>query len=305
MKNRTLFIHLSQRSYLIMAVIVLLAALSVACNGNSADPAVEPTAVADAPPAAQPTDAPAAAPTEPLTAVPPTAEPTAPPTIAPTEAPPAASFGTGYCGNAFYPVIEGRVYHYGTTSSLGNSEYSNSYSDVTDSSFTITTTMSDDSALSANWQCTAEGLVSPQILQFPVDVGDLEVTFVDTTGLTIPSEDMFQVGKSWPFHYVATATMNIEGTFSMDITQVVDLTHAVTAIEAVSVPAGDFPNAVRVETTGTMASLLTPGATPQPGDMFPMNYTSWYVEGVGLVRSEMPDLFSTGSSNITELLAFE
>jgi len=83
------------------------------------------------------------------------------------------------------------------------------------------------------------------------------------------------------------------------------MTNTVTAIEAISVPAGDFPNAVRVETASSIGSVISMGGQAQPGVTLEMPYTSWYVEGVGLVRTEMPDFFGDGANYITELVSYE
>lgn len=282
-------------------MLLLVAAALVACGGDEAAEAPEAPAATEAVAEVAPVEE---APAEP-TAAPPTTEPTAAPTEAPTE-PAAPLFATGYCGHAFYPVVDGRVLTYATNSTLeGTGEYTTTYSNVTDTSFTLSTDVGDDMVIAVNWQCSAGGLLSPEFSQLPGGMEGMDIEFTEASGISIPSEEMFQVGESWPLHYVANATMAVGDDASMQMQQTFDLTNTVTAIEAISVPAGDFPNAVRVETTGSISTAVNMGGQQQPGVSFDMNYTSWYAEGVGLVRQEMPDFFGTGSNYITELVSVD
>ncbi len=282
-------------------MLLLVTAALVACGGDEAAEAPEAPAATEAVAEVAPVEE---APAEP-TAAPPTTEPTAAPTEAPTE-PAAPLFATGYCGHAFYPVVDGRVLTYATNSTLeGTGEYTTTYSNVTDTSFTLSTDVGDDMVIAVNWQCSAGGLLSPEFSQLPGGMEGMDIEFTEASGISIPSEEMFQVGESWPLHYVANATMAVGDDASMQMQQTFDLTNTVTAIEAISVPAGDFPNAVRVETTGSISTAVNMGGQQQPGVSFDMNYTSWYAEGVGLVRQEMPDFFGTGSNYITELVSVD
>lgn len=284
-------------------MLLLVAAALAACGGDEAPETPAATeAVAETAPVEEAPAEPTAAPP---TAEPPTAEPTAAPTEAPTE-PAAPLFATGYCGNAFYPVIDGRVLHYATNSTFeGAGDYTTTYSNVTDTSFTISTDVGEGMVIATDWQCSADGLLSPQFSQLPGGMEGMDIEFTEASGISIPPEEMFQVGESWPLHYVANATVAMDDTTSMEMVQTFDMTNTVTAIEAVSVPAGDFPNAVRVETIGTISSTITMGGQQQPGISLDLNYTSWYAEGVGLVRQEMPDFFGTGSNYITELVSVD
>ena len=70
---------------------------------------------------------------------------------------------TGECGNAFFPVIDGRTLTYSTTMTAdgGSGEITTSFDNVTDSSFTYITQV-DDHTFETDWQCTDEGLLSPE-----------------------------------------------------------------------------------------------------------------------------------------------
>jgi hypothetical protein len=86
-----------------------------------------------------------------------------------------------------------------------------------------------------------------------------------------------------------------------------DMTNTVTGIEAVSVPAGEFPEAVRVETTGTIGIAMSIGDTAQPATSIDMSFTSWYVEGIGMVRQDVSGLLGEGEvgDSVTELISVE
>lgn len=282
---------------LVLLLLMLALGATVACGGDNEAQVVE------APTEAPATEAPAQPTAVPPTAAPPTAEPTAEP---PTEEPEQV-FAPGECGNAFYPVVDGRAMTYSTNAAdLGAAEYTTIFTNVTDSSFTLTTDLGDGDVFATDWQCSTEGLLSPEFSQLPGGLEGMSIEFVDATGVTIPSENMFQVGESWPTHYVANATMAIDDTSSLTMIQTIDMTNTVTGIESVTVPAGDYPEAVVVETVSTISTAMSNGDEAQPAMTIEMNYTSWYVEGVGLVKQEITEFFGdSGGSYITELIAVQ
>ena len=296
---KTNLFHSSSVSRLFLLVMALLAVIVLAaCGGEDAAPeAAAPTEAA-----AAPADAATAEPT----AIPPTAEPTAAPSPVPPTAEPSA-LATGECGNEFYPVVEGRALTYTTnTEGLGAGDYTTIFSNVTDSSFTLTTDVGDGDFIATDWQCAADGLLSPEFTQMPGGMDDLQIEFVEATGFTIPAVDKFRVGESWPTHYVANATMAVGDSDPIVMVQTIDMTNTVTGIEAVSVPAGDYPEAVVVDTVTTINIGMTIDGVEQTMNVIEMSYQSWYVEGIGLVRQEIADFFGeAGGSYLTELVTIE
>jgi hypothetical protein len=296
------------------ALAVLLLALLVACGGGEAAP--EATAVEAAPTVAE-------APTEAATVAPPTeAAPTDAPTAAPEAATPtvdptaeAQAAGpdgpvvmVGDCGNAFYPVAEGRSLTYSSNfEALGSVEYTTTFSDVTESSFTITTDVGEGEVVAVTWTCTGEGMLSPEFSQMPGGIEGMSIEFVEATGVSIPTEEMFEPGQSWTTHYVANATMPDVGAGEMTMVQTMDMTNTVAGIESVTVPAGEFPDAVRVDTTGTISIALSMAGTPQPGSTIEMTYTTWYVRDIGMVRQDLSSLLGEGGTggSVTELLSIQ
>lgn len=287
---------------------MLMAALA-ACGGNNAAP--EPTAIAEAPTvAAEPTDAPPAA--EPTDA-PPTAAPTEAPTAEPTEEPAAEPETgelvlTGECANPFFPVVEGRTYHYNSyLEGFGESSYSITFSNVTDTSFTHTFTPGDeDISITTTWTCRDGGLLAPEFGGFTDLLEGMTFEFVEADGLTMPGEGDFFPGATWTTHYVANATMPDMGIGPITMVETIDMTHKVIGTEAVSVPYGDFPDAWRVEMTGTVTVAMSAGGVEQNGSAMPVNSVSWYVKDIGLVKQITTDTDFIGEGDgATELVAID
>lgn len=284
-----------------MAALLLLL---VACGGDEAPPEEAlPTPAAEVATEAPPVEQPTAVPTALPTTVPPTEEPTA----APTAETAGGATLSGDCANAYFPVVDGRVYTYSSSvSGFGVSNFTQTYSDVTDTSFTITIASGDGEPFANTWTCTGEGMLSPEFTQMPGGMeGMVSIDFVEAEGVTLPSEEMFQAGESWTTRYVAEAVIAVAESSQFTMTQTIEMTNNVIGSEAVSVPAGDFDNAVRVDTTGVIT--MTMGDTGMTTTI-DMNYSSWYVEDVGLVRQEFASLFGTEGANnpsVTELLSFE
>lgn len=304
----------TQRFYRLVCLLAALLLLALAaCGGGGASEAeIAPTdggaATAEPPTAAataEPTAEPTAAPTVEPTAEPPTAEPTA---AEPTAAPPAAAFSTGDCGNAFYPVVEGRVLTYRSNiAGIGETTYTTTYSDVSDTSFTITTGIGDGQAVVQTWRCSGEGMLSPEFSQMPGGLEGVQVEFTEASGVSIPSEDTLRNGGAWSTHYVANATMPDLGAGAMAFEQTIDLENSVVGVEAVTVPAGDFPEAIRVDTAGTISMAMGAGDATQPATAFDIAYSSWYVEGVGVVRQDFSGLLGDAGegTNLAELVSIE
>ncbi len=294
------------RLVLLLMLVLAMVALA-ACGGDDAPEAQQTDVAPVATEAVVEATSVAEAPTAEPTAVPPTETPTEEPAAEPTAQTTSGVTLAGNCANAYFPVVDGRVYTYSSSiSGFGVSNFTQTYSDVTDDSFTITIDSGSGESFSNTWTCTGEGMLSPEFTQMPGGMeGMLSIDFVEAEGVTLPSEDMFQPGESWTTHYVAKAVINIPGAGEMNMTQTIDMTNNVIGIEAVSVPAGDFDSAVRVDTTG--AVTMDMGNTGMTTTI-DMSYSSWYVENVGLVRQEFSSVFGVeGADNpsVTELLSYE
>lgn len=283
----------------------------------------EPTLATDSLPAtATPEAAAAVSPTAPATAVPGAteeAQPTA--TLEATYTPEPVDAGgggategstlvSGNCANPYFPLAEGLTYRYRTTDSFtGESEYTITYSEITDDSVVATYNFDQDeetSTFSQTFQCSEEGILSPGPLQFPEEMGmEMEFTVVEATGLTLPAASRLTPGETWTTRYVVLGVGESEG-MSFQWEQTMEFENEVVAIEAVSVPAGDYPAAVRVDSTGAVSVVTTIGETETPLMSFDLEQSTWYVENIGMVRQESPDLFSDeGETSVVELVGVE
>jgi len=299
------------------SLLFLLASIAVlvACGGDAAAPSATPALPAEATvetAVTEPTAVSVATDTIVDTIVaeiPPEATNTPEPTIAPEPTdPPAPAATSGSCDNPFFPVVEGRGLRYrNTIPGIDTSEYTITYSMVSDSTFTGTISFDDGEALIQEWTCFDGGLLSPQLIQLPGGTEGITVEYSDLEGLTLPPADQMQPGGSWTTRYTASATMPDTGDGSMTMIQVTDMVSTVTGTESVTVPAGTYENAVRVETTGNITMTMAIGDQTAPSSDIEMSYTSWYVEGIGLVRQEMAGLFGEGPDDlsVTELVAIE
>jgi hypothetical protein len=305
---------------------VVVCLMLVACRAEepAAESAPPPATVVSAaptqPPATEPetTSAPAD-----LTAAPPTDAPAE--TIAATSSPeatytaepvdqggggigPQGNTPAGNCANPYYPVLAGATYRYRSTDSLsGTTDYRITYHNITSDSFEVSFDFGEPDdpeavTITQTWQCTAEGLLAPGVLQ----LSNMEMPFtfevVEAVGLTLPSS--FETGETWTTHYVVVGSGDVEST-SMSMEQTIDLTNEIVGTEAVSVPAGDYPAAVRVESSGTISIATTLGETAAPATMFDWSQTTWYVEGVGMVRQESAGILDETTPTVVELVAIE
>lgn len=309
MNTRTSSLLFQRRTVAIIVAALLLAALA-ACGGKSST-TLSP--VAGAPTAAQQTQTtPTTAPTEVQAAVAtetPAATPSPTPTPAATDTPaPTEAVTKGDCDNAFYPVVDGRIYHYNsTTSAAGEVPFTVAFSDVAASSFMETLTTPSWST-ETTWTCTADGILSPQ---YGILTGMLQGTgieFPEASGITLPNDDKFAPGATWTTHYKATISKAVPETgTTVNAVETIELNNKVVGTDPVSVPYGDFPNALRVETTGTISISASVGGVASPSSNIPITVDTWYVEGVGMVKQSSAKLpFIGGEGDISEeLVSFD
>lgn len=193
------------------------------------------------------------------------------------------------CDQPFSPTREGLEWQYRITGGDNAGVYTQRKTNIGSQGF-VQVNKGEKLERSDRYRCAPEGLV-------PVDFGGFEgfkVEVSKVTGVSIPSYDSWAVGNSWGY------VMDIQG----ETTQgpkvwgkgTLEVRYRVAGKETVSVPAGRF-NAFRVETTTTFKIDAKFGILS-----FPFNQqfqsTSWYAEGVGLVKS-------VSSRQTTELIAFK
>jgi hypothetical protein len=210
------------------------------------------------------------------------------------------------CYNPFFPIVEGASWTYQFDT---GDTYSNEVSNVDQNSFTLTQTFykdgEDNLVLTADWYCTSDGLLQGNFAQIDLlnqsaTDGGPEMTFetIQWEGQTLPAPDLMQVGYKWTATYSLTGDVDMEGIVTTaDAT--VTIQYKVGAIEEVIVPAGTFAQAYRVDSIGEIDIEMTMSGASVPLNMNGFDSSSWYVEGVGLVKTS--DEFS-GLSSGMELL---
>lgn len=318
----------------LVTILLLVMLILTACGGDGETAAPEaeattvavPTAMEEPTVEAEPTaDAEPSAEAEPTgvspTELPPTEPAAATSELEPTYTPEAIDQGgggatggstivEGDCANPYFPVTEGTTYRYRSSDGLsGESEYTITYSEVADDSFVATYNFDDEgetTSFSQTYQCSDEGILSPGPLQFPEEMGmEMEFTVVEASGLTVPTSTRMTPGETWTTRYVVQGIGESEG-MSFQWEQTMEFENEVVSIEEVSVPAGDYPAAVRVDSTGTVSVVTTVGETSMPLMSFDLDQSTWYVENIGMVRQESPDLFTDeGETSVVELVGIE
>jgi len=227
------------------------------------------------------------------------------------EEPPApAPMSDSPCYNPFYPLALGESYTYLLTYSdpmsadpnqVETAEFKIVSVGETEDTLTVQTVF-DDFSSEVNWICGADGLFSVEFAQFNVrQLSDVEIETISYDGITLPVESMWNIGYSWPLDYEINMSFSVQG-LSVNSHVITTMTSEITAIESVTVPAGTYPEAYRVETNGTITTETGVEGNMVPVDA-PLVFVSWYVKGVGMVKQDASNV-ETGT-NLTELIAVE
>lgn len=143
-----------------------------------------------------------------------------------------------------------------------------------------------------DWYCSEDGLLRGTFAQLELLSKSAEMEGVDFSfetleweGETLPAPELLEVGYTWTTEYRLSGEMNLEGSATtVDVTIVMDYT--VSAIEEVAVPAGTFAEAVRVDNTGDIELSIATGETNIPMSTLNFSSSTWYAEGVGMLKTE-------------------
>jgi hypothetical protein len=199
------------------------------------------------------------------------------------------------CYHPLFPVMEGASWTYDYESGEG---YTLRIEETGEDTFTMSQTMEgeveggEDMVYTVDWYCSEDGLLRGtfgqlELLSESAEMEGMEFSFetLEWEGETLPAPELLEVGYTWTTEYQLSGEMNLEGTTTtVDVTIVMDYT--VEAIEEVTVPAGTFPEAVRVDNTSDIELSIAAGEINVP--MSTMNFSSstWYAEGVGMLKTE-------------------
>ena len=210
------------------------------------------------------------------------------------------------CYHPYFPVAEGAYWTYQETAEEG---YTLRVTEIGQDSFTLVQEMMrDDVVFTVEWYCSDNGILSGSFSQVDFisqadDDDDIPEMVFDTLGWegeTLPSPELMELGYKWTSNYRLSAEFNIEA-FSQSFESNVTVDHEIAAIETVTVPAGTFSEAVRVDSRGIVEMTMNVSDTSVPFSSTEFTYSTWYVEGVGMVKSS--DEF-TGLTNSLELIAY-
>ncbi len=191
--------------------------------------------------------------------------------------------GSGFCANEFFPLRSDKTWKYTITSGDMVSDYAITYKDISDSAFTAVQTFPNLTSEVA-WQCNEEGMLSSEYasMNFSSDT-DVDFETLEATGVVLPPADQMTIGKVWDMTYTVQVTIINSGA-EIQADGVISISREVAALESVSVPAGTYDEAYRVDNIGEMTIEVMGTKTSTP-----LMYSDWYVKGVGLVKSTSSD----------------
>ncbi|WP_337870820.1 hypothetical protein [Meiothermus sp.] len=183
------------------------------------------------------------------------------------------------CDHPFFPVREGWVWSY--RSSPDNSTHTASIIKVSDKGFVQRLAFKDFS-FDIRWACDAKGLTQLEYFQPPSNQGiQINLKTRKVSGVVIPQG--MRVGTTWSYGYEVAGEAK-QPNMTLQVEQTMSVVSKVVGQESVSVPAGRF-SAYKVESTMTIR-----GSMKSAGQSMPMNFdvktTSWYAQGVGLVKTQ-------------------
>lgn len=204
------------------------------------------------------------------------------------------------CYHPFFPVSEGANWTFQL--STGES-YTMTATNVTDETFTLTQDFVDnDLVLTVDWFCSEDGLLQGDFAQVDFlnqsggeDGVEMNFNTLSWEGETLPPKDMIEVGHEWTATYHLAGDVDMEGlTTTAEAT--VTINYVISAVEEVTVPAGTFPQAYRIDSMGDISMAMDFNGATMPMTGIDFGSSSWYVEGVGLVKTA--DNFSSFSSGM-------
>ncbi len=190
---------------------------------------------------------------------------------------------TGLCANEFFPLRSDKTWKYTITSNDTTSDYSITFKDITDNSFTAVQTFPNLTNEIA-WQCGENGMLSSTFANMNFSSAtEVSIDTINVDGITLPPETGWNEGNIWDTSYTIKATINTNDT-PIQAEGTISLSNEIASKESVTVPAGTYPEAYRVDSNGEMTINLMGTQTT-----LPLVYSTWYVKGVGMVKSSSTD----------------
>ncbi len=209
------------------------------------------------------------------------------PTVEPTASLESATSVDG-CTNPYYPAVPNtnRIYK-STGTSKGEYTITETTSEVRVDGFTVLTDYT-TSVKSIEWSCDSEGLrvystgnEKMQGLAVESDQFQLEVTIKNPSGVTLPAK--IEAGNTWAQSFEFESTGTIGGNTTTG-TGTSTTTYEALGPESITTPAGTFQAMkIKSETKEDIQATFN-GLAANSSNAYQTIF--WFVEGVGLVRSE-------------------
>jgi hypothetical protein len=209
------------------------------------------------------------------------------------------------CYHPYFPIEAGAYWTYQQPDSEG---YTMRIEETGENSFKMIQEMNNENTtFTVDWLCSENGLLRGSFGQMDMlnqslaeeDAPEFEFETLEWEGNTLPSPELIQVGYTWTSDYKLSADLNLES-LATTMEVIVKIQHEITAVEEVTVPAGTFPEAIRVESTGNIEMLMLMGETSNVLNNVDFNYTTWYVEGIGMVKSSDAYMGYTTGTELVE-----
>lgn len=205
------------------------------------------------------------------------------------------------CYNPFFPVSEDASWTFRYDTGL---TYMQTMDVTNEDTFTVTQTFNNDDLVSSiNYFCTEEGILQ-EFTQIVNEMGEdatteVNLTMTDWTGHTLPNPDEMDVGSTWTATYTLAGDITVGGLVTT-AEGTVTIIYVVSAIEEVTVPAGTFPQAYRVDST-TESEIeivlnMMGEETIIPSSVETYHASAWYVEDLGVIK--FIDTLEGGSASI-------
>jgi hypothetical protein len=206
---------------------------------------------------------------------------------APSAQAPSNQSSGALCDNPYIPVVESATWTSNVSFGQLSTAQEDTITDVGTDAFLVETKAAGTSVV-VTWTCTADG-----VLWLQTDGGMFSAVSQDATwstnsfsGVTIPKE--IQPGDTWSSSQEMTAS-DANGNSQ---TFTINANYQAVGIESVSVPAGTF-DAMRIDFVMTFT-----GADAESS----FEFSDWFVENVGLVKSAAQQI-TGGSLSFSQELA--
>jgi hypothetical protein len=176
----------------------------------------------------------------------------------------------GVCDNPYVTVVEGATWRSEITFGTVSFTQTDTITDVGSDAFLVETSAAGTSVVTT-WTCTEDGILWLQSNggMFSAVTQDATWTTDSYSGVTIPKD--IQPGDTWTSSQQLTATDANGSSSSFTI----NIDYQAIGIESVTVPAGTF-NAMRIDFVMTFSGS---------GDTDVFEFSNWFVENVGLVKT--------------------